>query len=284
MIGWSKNRREGRALEHGLVAWARSKQCGKPVFRARLIRMLCADGSVDKIDDPSTLADMQWYASQLADGLSEVAQFEVCFAEQTIWKRRQSISIDVRGAFRRKESWIEVKWTRGGLQVALAAALQKCVVFRQVAKDDEKWHLDRHFCGSAVPQPAYIGGLAASPAGWQLCLVDENTGRKELWTGFFQGAPPTLVPSKVMTKMAVKAKTTKARRRSLEKHKRYNKSVKGKARAKVYKNRQAHKNHNKQYQLEYANSTQGREARAAARRRYKEKNGKGKKTMKKKRG
>ena len=282
MVGWSKNRREGRALEHGLVAWARSKQAGKPLFRARIIRMLHADGTVDKIADPSTLVDMQWYASQLADGLRESARFTVCYAEQTIWKGRQSISIDVRGAFQRKEAWVEVKWTRGDLQVALAAAMEKCVVLRQVAMDEKKWHLDRQLGGRDIPQPAYIGGLAASPDGWRLCLVDRTTSRMERWVGFFQGLPPTPVPSKAVLTTAATVKTAKMPRKNPEKHKRYNKSAKGKARAKRYKDQQDHKYHSEQYQLAYAKSSKGREARAAARRRYNEKNGKTKKAMKRK--
>ena len=277
MVGWCQNRLEGRALEHGLVAVARGKLHRKHVFRARFIRMLHADGSVEKIDDPATLIKMQWYACRLAEGLGTLARFAVRYAEQTIRRGNQSISIDVRGIHLGKESWVELKWTRGALRVALASALQKSLVLQKIGKEFAEWKLDTHLGGHCIPQPGYVGGLAVSPDGWLLMLVDCMTHKKQQWSGFFEGGPAKTVPSKARVKPQPKP------RNIFEKHKRYNTSAKGKARARRYKEDPEHKLSNRDYQAEYAKSNQDREIRAAARRRYRGKNPKPMKNTKRKR-
>ena len=274
MAHWSKNRLEGRALEHGLVAWLRSKLSGAAVCRARVIRMLHRDGAVDKVDDPSTLAAMQWYASELAASIDKVARFKVRYAEQTIWKGKASRSIDIRGLKQRREAWVEVKWTRGDLRAALQMALQKLSEFQSIAEEHSRWGLDKRLGGVPLPQPCYIGGLAVSPDGWLLELCEIDGRGKERWAGFFENSPPTPVPSKALTRSGAVFKSMSSIAKAskhLEKHKRYNASLKGKMRNKRQRDMKHRADYQTQYQTQYAQTEMGRDARARARQRYKEK-------------
>ena len=81
---WSKTRLEGRALEHGLVAWLRSQRQGTTICRPRAIRMLRLDDSVDLVNDPWILDTVKWHACKLVESLRKVADFTVFFAEQTV--------------------------------------------------------------------------------------------------------------------------------------------------------------------------------------------------------
>ena len=48
---FSRGRMEGRALEHGFVAWARSRDDATDVNRARKIRMLFQSDTVELVED-----------------------------------------------------------------------------------------------------------------------------------------------------------------------------------------------------------------------------------------
>ena len=283
MVGWSQNRLEGRALEHGLVAVVRARLSGKPVCRPRIIRMLRANGTVDKIEDPGTLSKMQCYACRLDEGLAMSARFKVCFAEQTIHKDKISISIDLRGVHQRKESWVELKWTRGALKTALAAALEKALVLQGIGKEHDLWSLDKHLSKKKIPRPGFVGGLAVSPDGWMLLLVNSTTGERTECSGFFEADLPKPAPSKMPLKLTVAVRPLRKRCNNVEKYKRYNKSDLGKARSKRYKQDPAHKLSDCAYQSEYAKSEKGRAARTAARQRYKQKYPKAMKCRKRKR-
>ena len=135
---------EGRALEHGFVSWVRAHQNSAAVCRSRCIRMLRADRTVDKVVAPRILASMQWYACELARDLQKTASVHIQFAEQTVWKAQDtSLSIDLRALQRRKEVWIEVKWTRDHLQTALASASEKVLEFQSIAEECHEWVLDK---------------------------------------------------------------------------------------------------------------------------------------------
>ena len=123
LMTWAKHRLEGRALDHGFVSWVRAQQNSAAVCRSRCIQMLRADGTVDKVVAPHILASMQWCACELARDLQKTASVHIQFAEQTVGKAQDdSLSIDLRALQRRKEVWIEVKWTRDHLHSALASA------------------------------------------------------------------------------------------------------------------------------------------------------------------
>lgn len=273
MAPWSKNRLEGRALEHGLVAWVRSQLNGAAVCRARAIRMLNADGTVDKVHDPCTLAAMQWYASELGDGLNKVARLRACYAEQTIRKGQASISIDIRGLLQRREAWVEVKWTRGDLRGALAVAKGKVFEFQSIAKEHRQWFLDKRLGGKPLPPPCYIGGLAVSPDGWLLEVADLHGCGNERWTGSFVNSPPTPVPSKAIAMSGAVLESIPSVAKSnmhSQKHKIYNASVKGIARDKRRRDLK-HPQQRSAYLMAYAQTARGRDARAEARKRYKQK-------------
>ena len=257
-------------MEQGLVAWVRSKRQGTTLCRPRAIRMLRADGSVDLVNDPWILANMTWYASELAGSLRKVAHFSVSFAEQTVYDGQNWMSLDIRGLVEKREAWLELKWTRGDLRSALALTKQRVADFRDIAMEDKTVFLDRHLGGRPLPQPHFIGGLAVSPDGWLLELVDLSKCSKERWTGFFESSPPRAAPSKPIVRHGPvgKRRTSEARSAAyLLKHGRYNRSVKGLARSRLRESKPVRKT----YQKQYAQTANGREARAQARKRYKAK-------------
>ena len=258
MMRFSRGRLEGRALEHGFVAWARSRDDATNVNRARKIRMLSQSGTVELVEDAEILRRMQRVACTLLPTLHSEDGFRTVFADQTLHHKTQrgrgsSTNVDLRGKFRRSEAWVEVKWTRGSLDAALEKALVKVSELEATAADYTNWTVDKKLGGQRITKPTYVGGLAVSPSGWLLQFGDEQWSGQFLdLCGFFQ----------TLTVLA----SSKA-----DKHRRYNQSLAGKQRTRNYSQEPKRRQVNKANQEEYAQTPRGKEFRAAARARYKDK-------------
>ena len=255
---FSRGRLEGRALEHGFVAWVRSRGNATDVRRAKKIRMLTPTGLVELVGDSAILKRMQRVACTLLPTLRSEVGFRTMFADQTLKHntrrgRGNAINVDLRGKLRQRETWLEVKWTRGCLESALGKALAKASELETVAADLAEWALDGNLGGQRTTKPSYVGGLALSPSGWLLQVGDER------WTGSFLDLCGFFQDSNVLASS------------TCNKYRRYNKSEAGKKRTRKYSQRPRRLQLKRTYQEEYARTARGRELRAAARQRYKDK-------------
>ena len=259
MMRFSRGRLEGRALEHGNVAWVRSRANATSINRARKIRMLTPSGRVELVEDGELLQRMQRIACTLLPTLHSDAGFKTTFADQTVRHTTRcgsgsTMNVDLRGKFRRREAWVEVKWTRGSLETALGKALSKVSDFEAIAAEHAAWAFDENLGGQRVTKPIFVGGLGVSPSGWLLQFGDEQ------WRGAFVdlcGFGPN--PSVLVQSQA-------------DKYRRYNQSKAGKQRTRKYSQLPKRRQGRKAYCADYAKTAHGRELRAAARQRYRDKN------------
>ena len=275
---YSKPRLEGRALEHGLTSYCRAQRNGVSAKPAQYIRMIRKGGGIDLVRKPAILSEMLAVSSAVCESIQGEAPVVIRFAEQTARNdSNQQVSIDIRASIRKKEAWLETKWSRKSLKVAHSNACAKADVFQ--ALSSTSLQLDANLGGGKVPRPHYIGALGVGPRRWRLSVTDRAGDNGEEWSGGYVVPPQsakravvatatkTIGAMKVMKAVSAMRKPAKAAV-AMNKYDRYGKTANGKARLQKYRSMKLVKKRSKGYQQAYAATAAGRAARAAARLRY----------------